>query len=126
LAHRALCAAAIFLRADADMVRFAGTARVVFAARTAGCDSFRTLAHRAFCARLIRLRADAETTRFGLVLPPPILPRTERAASTWRSSFTRLVLTALNCDTKPASPVRFAMNPPRQGIVIDWLKLRYC
>ena len=67
LAHRALCAAAIFLRADADMVRFAGAAPVVFAAPTAGRDSFRTLAHRAFWARLIRLRADADTPRFGLV-----------------------------------------------------------
>ena len=105
------------------MMRFAGAAPVVFAAPTAGRDSFRTLAHRAFCERLIRLRADADTPRFGLVPPPPNLPRTERAASTCRSSFTRLVLIVLNSVTKPASPVRFAMNPPRQGIVIDWLIL---
>ena len=38
-AHRARCAAAIFLRADADMVRFTGVEPVVFAA--AGCDPFR-------------------------------------------------------------------------------------
>ena len=35
---------AIFLRADARMVRFTG-AKLVF---VAGCDSFRCLAHRAF------------------------------------------------------------------------------
>jgi hypothetical protein len=51
---------------------------------------------------------------FGLVelLPPPNLPSTERAASTWRSSLTRFVLVALNSDTTPASPARFAMNSP--------------
>jgi hypothetical protein len=82
-------------------------------------------AHRAFCARLIRLRAEADTVCFGLVweLPPPNLPKTERAASTCLSRSTRFVLSALNFDTKPASPARFAMNPPRQGIVIDRLWL---
>jgi len=43
-AHLARCAAAIFLRADADMARFTG-AKLVF---VAACDSFRSLAHRAF------------------------------------------------------------------------------
>ena len=54
-AQRALCAAAIFLRADADMVRL-GLGPSTFA-----------FAQRAFCARLIRLRAKADTPRFGLV-----------------------------------------------------------
>jgi hypothetical protein len=50
-AHLARCAAAIFLRADADMVRLVFILPVCFAA---------LLAHRAFCARLIRLRAEAD------------------------------------------------------------------
>ena len=62
-AHRARCAAAIFLRADADMVRFAGAEPVLFA----GCDSFRTLAHRAFCACAILRREAADTIRAGRV-----------------------------------------------------------
>ena len=71
-AHLARCAAAIFLRADADIVRFGFGARPF------------AFAQRARCARLIRLRADAEKECFGLVelLPPPNLPRMERAAST--------------------------------------------
>jgi hypothetical protein len=46
-AHLARCAAAIFLRADADISRFTGAEPVVFAA-AAGCDPFRVFAHRAF------------------------------------------------------------------------------
>ena len=42
-AHLARCAAAIFLRADANTVRFTGAEAVVLAAG----DSFRTFAHRA-------------------------------------------------------------------------------
>jgi hypothetical protein len=50
-AHRARWNAAIFLRAAADIVRFAGAGAVAFAVPTsAGCDSFRALAHLAFCA----------------------------------------------------------------------------
>jgi hypothetical protein len=48
-AQRARIAAAIFLRAAADMVwGFAGADPVVFAAPTTGFDSFRTFAHLAF------------------------------------------------------------------------------
>jgi hypothetical protein len=65
LAHRALCAAAIFLRADVDMVRFAGAGAVVFAA--AGRDPLPTLAHRFFCASAILRREAADTTRVGRV-----------------------------------------------------------
>ena len=57
-AHRARCAAAIFRRADADMVRFAGAEPAIFADR---------FAHRAFCARLMRLRAEADILRLGSV-----------------------------------------------------------
>src|ERR1019366_9638003 len=108
-AHRARCAAAIRFLPAGDIVRLGFGARPF------------AFAHRAFCARLIRLRTEADTPRFGLVelRPPPNLPSTERAASTCRSSFTKFVLTAFNFDTKPASPARFAMSPPRQGIVID-------
>ena len=56
-AHLARWAAAIFLRAAADIVRLGfGLAVVSLEAR---------LAHRAFCARLIFLRAAAERVRFG-------------------------------------------------------------
>ena len=62
VAHRARCAAPIFLLADADIVRFAGT-EAVFAA--AGCDPFRVFAHRARCACAIFRRDAADITRFG-------------------------------------------------------------
>src|ERR1017187_903405 len=58
-AHRARCAAAIFLRADADIVRLGFTLPTGFLAAL--------FAHRAFCARLIRLRAEADRVRPGLV-----------------------------------------------------------
>lgn len=58
-AQRTLCAAAIFLRADADMVRLGFVLPPwPFAA---------LFALRAFCATLIRLRAEAETLRPGFV-----------------------------------------------------------
>jgi hypothetical protein len=57
-AHLARCAAAIFRRAAADMVRLTGTGPAAFADR---------FAHRAFCARLMRLRAEADIVRLGSV-----------------------------------------------------------
>jgi hypothetical protein len=59
-AHRARCAAAIFLRADADMVRFTGAE-----AAAAGFDPFPALAHLAFCALAIFRREAAEIIRVG-------------------------------------------------------------
>ena len=56
--HRARCAAAIFLRAAADIVRVGFTA-------TPFVDAL--FAHRAFCARLIFLRAAAERVCLGFV-----------------------------------------------------------
>ncbi len=67
-AHRAFCAAAIFLRADADMVRLAGAEPVFAIAAATGCDCFRTDAHRAFCACAILRREAAEIIRFGRVV----------------------------------------------------------
>jgi hypothetical protein len=61
-AHRAFCAAAIFLRDDADIVRLAGAELLVFPADIA-CDSFRTFAHRALCASAILRREAAEIMR---------------------------------------------------------------
>jgi hypothetical protein len=57
-AHLARCAAAIFLRADADMVRFGFIFPTLL---------FPVFAHRFFCAKLIFLRADADRVRLGLV-----------------------------------------------------------
>jgi hypothetical protein len=64
-AHRAFCAAAIFLRADADMVRLAGADPVDLTIATTGCDPFRAFAHLAFCASAIFRREAADITRFG-------------------------------------------------------------
>jgi hypothetical protein len=63
--HLARCAAAIFLRADADIVRFArsGADTGVFAIAT-GCE-FRALAHLAFCARAILRRETADMILVG-------------------------------------------------------------
>jgi hypothetical protein len=64
-AHRARCAAAIFLRADADMVCFTGAEPVVFAIATTGCDSFLALAHLALWACAILRRDAADIIRVG-------------------------------------------------------------
>jgi|ERR1035441_1896203 hypothetical protein len=66
-AHRARCAAAILFLPAAEIVRFGLGARPF------------AFAQRAFCARLIRLRPAADMV---WLLPPPNLPRTERAEST--------------------------------------------
>jgi len=64
-AQRVLCAAAIFLRAEADMVRFTRAEPVVFAAAVAGCEPFRTFIHLAFCASAIFRRELADMIRVG-------------------------------------------------------------
>jgi hypothetical protein len=56
-AHLARCAAAIFLRADADMVRFTGAEPVVFAIAI-DCVALLAFAHLARCACAI-LRREA-------------------------------------------------------------------
>ncbi len=62
VAHLARCAAAIFLRTDADMMRFTGAEPVVFAAPVV-CDPFRIFAQCARCASAILRREAAETIR---------------------------------------------------------------
>jgi hypothetical protein len=47
------------------MVRFAGAEPVLFAAVTAGCDSFLALVHLAFCACAIFRREAADVIRVG-------------------------------------------------------------
>jgi hypothetical protein len=83
-AQRALCAAAIFLRADADMVRLAGAELDVFPA-DADCDCFLTLAHRAFCANAIFRREAADIIRFGRLVSPmvPVPFKASIAEITW-------------------------------------------
>ena len=64
--QRALCAAAIFLRAAGDMVRFGVDELVVL---VAGFDPFLIFAQRAFWASAIFRREAAEITRlFGAAL----------------------------------------------------------
>jgi hypothetical protein len=62
--HLARCAAAIFLRAEADMVRFTGADPTVFASAI-GSDFSRALAHLARCARAILRREAADMIRVG-------------------------------------------------------------
>jgi hypothetical protein len=64
-AHRALWNAAIFLRADGDIVCLTGAETDVFFAATTGSDSFRIFAHRACCAKAIRRREAALMTLDG-------------------------------------------------------------
>jgi hypothetical protein len=59
---RAFGSAAIVLRGDADIVRFAAAEMVVFPA-----DCFRRFAHRALCAVAIFRREAADMIRFGRV-----------------------------------------------------------
>ena len=68
-AQRAVCAAAILLRADVDMVRLAGEELDVFPADT-DCDCLRIPAHRAFCASAIFRREVADIIRFGRLVFP--------------------------------------------------------
>ena len=63
-AHLARCAAAIFLRADADMVRFTGANVVVFD-NPVGCDVSRAFAHLVLGARAILRRDVADMIRVG-------------------------------------------------------------
>jgi hypothetical protein len=65
-AHLARCAAAIFLREDDDMVRFAGLT-LVFLPTDIDCERPRTLAHRARCACAILCREAADTTWAGRI-----------------------------------------------------------
>jgi len=66
-AHRALWNAAIFLRAAADIVRFAGADAAVFFSTVPGCAPFLDFAHRASCPSAIFRRDAAEIIRFGWV-----------------------------------------------------------
>jgi len=93
----ARCAAAIFRRADADIVRLPGLGP--FAIRST--FNARTFAQRSFWAAAIFLRADAESVLRvpSWSFPPFILPRTESAASTCFRWFARFVLCSLNCAT---------------------------
>jgi hypothetical protein len=61
-AHRAGCAGAIFLRAEADMVRFTFAEAVVFVAPVTKLS--RALSHLAFCAFAIFRREAADIIRF--------------------------------------------------------------
>jgi hypothetical protein len=94
LAHRARCAAAIFLRADADIVRFT----VAEAVAAAGCDRLRALAHRFFCATLIFLRADADKVR---CLFDAELPKAASAAVKRCTSCCALFSSFFKCPTTP-------------------------
>ena len=111
-AHLTRWAAAIFLRAAADMVRLGCTGATPF--------DDAVFAHRAFCARLIFLRAAADRVCLGFVykLPPLSLPSTDRAASMCFSWLTKFVLSALSSDTIDTNPV-IAIGSPSILIVLS-------
>jgi hypothetical protein len=108
-AHRARCAAAIFLRAAADIVFFLGIV-------TTFCFCLpvpRTFAHRALWAAAILARA-AVDRRLRLPVPFPETPvRAARAASSCSTVLTARCRSFRNCWTTPA---KLAMNPPRRGL----------
>ena len=64
-AHRARRAAAILLRAEADIVRLTFAEAVVFVAPVNEFDFSRALSHLAFCAFAIFRREAADIIRFG-------------------------------------------------------------
>jgi hypothetical protein len=119
-AHLARCAAAIFLRSDADMVRLAEAETVVFAAPLAGCDLFRVFAHRFFCARLIRLRADADNVRrpFEFELPKAA----SAAVNRWTSC--RALLSSFF--KYPTTPDIFPIGSSSAGDCNLWAAISLC
>jgi len=104
-AHRALCAAAIFLRADAESFRFPriGTAFAVS----------RTFAHRARWAAAILARADWDNIR--VVVPLVyVFPNAASAAPMPRSSLVNRSCSLFNRRTTPAKlDIEF---PPFEGL----------
>jgi hypothetical protein len=93
VAHRALCAAAIFLRAAAESVRLPRLG-------TTFADP-RTLAHRALWAAAIRARADTDSLLVALPLPYA-LPKAASAAPMPRSSLVMRSCSFFNRRTTPA------------------------
>jgi len=85
-AHLARWAAAIFLRADADIVRFAGAGGLVFTSAS-GCDFSRTFAHLAFCARAILRREAADIILVGWLFWVVAEPFNDSITEIARSSF---------------------------------------
>jgi hypothetical protein len=97
-AHLALCAAAIFLRAAAETVRFPRIGN------TFGCAALfsRTFAQRALCAAAILARAAADS----FLVPVPLtyaLPKAASAAPIPRSSVFNRSCSFFNSRTTPAS-----------------------
>jgi hypothetical protein len=120
-AHRARCAAAIFLRAAADMMRFTWVEPVVLAAPAVGFDPFRAFAHLAFCARAIFRREAADIIRFGwLVLRDVPEPFSDSIIEIASHNFS-----TCNCASRRSARscwsalVRFAIVVPRCLTVRD-------
>jgi hypothetical protein len=111
--HLARCAAAIFLRADADMVRFTGAEPVVSIIATTGCDAFLAFAHLAFCARAILRREAADIIRVGWFacrsVPEPFNDSITEIA---RSSFSTCDCICLR-SSRSSHRLGFPLFPPR-------------
>ena len=108
-AQRAFCAAAIFFRPAADIVRFLGTVRALAAGRP-----LFTLAHRAFWAAAILALPAADILRRVPVGLPYAAPNAVSAAATPRISLVNRSCSFLNCWTTPA---RLAIEFPLAWIV---------
>jgi hypothetical protein len=108
-AHRARCAAAIFLRAAADSVRFFGIVM------TLGLALFAfTFAHRAFwAAAILALPADDIVPRV-LLCFPYVAPKADNAAAI---ALTSLVKRSCSFFKILTAPFRLVIKSPSRGIV---------
>ena len=109
-AHRALCAAAIFLRADAESVRLLRIGTIL-----SDLPAFAlTFAHRALWAAAIRARTDTDSLLVALPLPYD-LPKAASAAPMPRSS---LVIRSCSFFNRRTTPAKLEIEfPPRCRIV---------
>ena len=108
-AHRARCAAAIFLRAAADSVRFFGIAM------TLGLPLFAfTFAHRAFWAAAILALPAADILPRVPFCFPYVVPKAESAAAIATTSLVRRSCSFFNSLTTPLSLV---IRSPSRAIV---------
>ena len=109
-AHRARCAAAIFLRALADIVRFLGIV-TTFAFPLLAL----AFAHRARCAATILALPAVDILPRRAVPFPYAAPKAESAAPTAFISLLNRSCSFLNLCTTP--PSRFVIESPSRGIV---------
>ena len=108
-AHRARCAAAIFLRAAADRIRFFGIEM------TLGLRLFAfTFAHRAFCAAAILALPAADITLRVPFCLAYVVPKAESAAAIALTSLVKRLCSFFKILT---TPLKLVIKSPSRGIV---------